>query len=360
MTIRKVKRRGETRLVVDIVYKRKDGAQGRYRHDAEVQTMAAARAEERRILANIVQFGEPFVPKPEVLAAEEKVPIAVPTFNEMVETFLATKAVTALKPTTRIVYEEILETWLLPAFGKRLVDTIGYEDASQLDAAMVKEELSPSRRRNVLVVLRSVLREATEAGKLPEFPKLPPLPRVGKTILKTLRREDVTRLLAVASARIRLAFALSAYAGLRAGEVRALRWADVDLAVRTITVRRARSRGIESTPKSGHERAIPIAPQLFGLLEEASPKTGLVALNMDGEPWGEFGLLLAFQRAAKKAGVRGFRFHDLRHFFVTALFRGGAPAPAVQALAGHADITTTSRYAHLVQADLRDAVARLG
>lgn len=342
MTIRKVERRGETRLVIDIVYKQRDGTQGRYRHDAAVQTIAAARSEERRILANIVQFGEPFEPKPELPNVEEKSPI--PTFKEMVETFLSTKAVTALKPATKIVYEEILRTRLLPTLGDRPLDTIGYEDASKLDAAMAQEGLSPSRRRNVLIVVRSVLREANESGKLPELPKLPPLPRVGKTILKTLHREDVEKILSVASPRIRRAFALSAYAGLRAGEVRALRWADVDLASRTIVVRRSRSRGIESTPKSGHERAIPIAPQLLGLLQEVGTRAShsLVATNSDGEPWGEFGLLLAFQRAQKKAGLSGWRFHDLRHAFVTALFRGGAPAPAVQALAGHADIDRKS------------------
>jgi integrase len=128
-----------------------------------------------------------------------------------------------------------------------------------------------------------------------------------------------------------------------------------------VSLSSAWSETIPSTPKSGHERSIPIAPQLLELLRKAGSKAKheLVAKNSDGEPWGEFGLLLAFQRAQKKAGFSGWRFHDLRHAFVTALFRGGAPAPAVQALAGHADITTTSRYAHLVQADLREAVARL-
>lgn len=105
----------------------------------------------------------------------------------------------------------------------------------------------------------------------------------------------------------------------------------------------------------------PVTEPLLGLLQEAGPRAGheLVANNTDGAPWGEFGLLLAFQRAQKKAGLLGSRFHDLRHFFVTSLFRAGAPAPAVQALAGHADISTTSRHAHLVQADLWAAVARL-
>ena len=59
---------------------------------------------------------------------------------------------------------------------------------------------------------------------------------------------------------------------------------------------------------------------------------------------GRAGLLQAFPRAQEKAGLSGFRFHDLRHYFVTHFFRGGAPAPAVQAFAGHADLTTTQRY----------------
>ena len=44
MTIRKVERRGETRLIIDIHYRKKDGSQGRYRHDAQVNTVAAATA----------------------------------------------------------------------------------------------------------------------------------------------------------------------------------------------------------------------------------------------------------------------------------------------------------------------------
>jgi hypothetical protein len=57
--------------------------------------------------------------------------------------------------------------------------------------------------------------------------------------------------------------------------------------------------------------------------------------------------------------LAGFRFHDLRHVFVAELFRGGASALAVQALAGHADLTTTQRYAHMVKSDLQAAIATL-
>jgi hypothetical protein len=64
-----------------------------------------------------------------------------------------------------------------------------------------------------------------------------------------------------------------------------------------------------------------------------------------GTPWREWGLRQAFSRGRKRAGVEPFRLHDLRHYRVTALFRRGVVAPTVQALAGHAHLTTTRRYA---------------
>jgi site-specific recombinase XerD len=84
-----------------------------------------------------------------------------------------------------------------------------------------------------------------------------------------------------------------------------------------------------------------------------------VTLTALGKVWGESGLNQAFKRALKRAGLRGWSFHDLRHFFVTELFRNGAPAVAIQQLAGHSDLATTQRYADLDANDLRSAIARI-
>ena len=84
-----------------------------------------------------------------------------------------------------------------------------------------------------------------------------------------------------------------------------------------------------------------------------------VAITARGKPWGEFGLNQAFGRAMKHAKLDGWSFHDLRHFFVTELFRNGASAVAIQQLAGHADLATTQRCADLDANDLRSAIARI-
>jgi len=126
-------------------------------------------------------------------------------------------------------------------------------------------------------------------------------------------------------------------------------------------VRQSICYGVAATPKSGHERVVPLTPVLLAVLEAVTPRPSNAAVSTSkrGTPWKNYALRQAFVRVAKKAGIEGWRFHDLRHLFVTSLFRAGAPAPAVQALAGHAHLSTTERYAHLVRVDLDDAIARL-
>jgi site-specific recombinase XerD len=92
---------------------------------------------------------------------------------------------------------------------------------------------------------------------------------------------------------------------------------------------------------------------------KASP-WGPVAPSSRGGAWSEWGLRSAFRSAAASIELQGFSPHSLRHFFVSQLFRKGAPAPAVQMLAGHSHLTVTQRYAHATEDDLRTAIARLG
>ncbi len=65
---------------------------------------------------------------------------------------------------------------------------------------------------------------------------------------------------------------------------------------------------------------------------------------------------LAFRRLCKRAGIENFRFHDLRHDFCSRLVQSGQPLHVVAELAGHEDISTTQRYAHLSPEMKRKAI----
>jgi hypothetical protein len=115
----------------------------------------------------------------------------------------------------------------------------------------------------------------------------------------------VEKILDVASPSQKLAFGLAAYAGLRAGEVRGLRWGDVNLEAGIIVVRVSHSHGAISAPKSGYEREIPIAAPLKALLGPPKKKNDLVATTSKGDAWGEYGLLTSLPaRAAEGRSLR--------------------------------------------------------
>jgi site-specific recombinase XerD len=65
------------------------------------------------------------------------------------------------------------------------------------------------------------------------------------------------------------------------------------------------------------------------------------------------------RRAARRAGLAKVGVHSLRHTFCSHLAMRGAPARAIQELAGHQDLTTTQRYMHLSPAAVADAIRLL-
>ncbi len=359
MNIRKENRGGQPRWVIDIPYQTPDGRSARYRRDAQIQTKYGAEAEHRRLLAELSRTG---TLKRSREPTPSKAELKRPTFADAVRQFKTARLAT-LKPSTRITYTERLNTLLIPRFGDVPLDELTGELLAELDAELARDKLAPSTRRNFHIVFRAVLRRAVDAGLLPSMPAMPQLPRVGRKVTRPFRRDNLEAIFAEASSNAQLAFSLSAFAGLRPGEVRGLRWPDVDLKAGTITIRRSVTRGEESTPKSGHQEVVPIAPLLHPYLEAAKATRknpwGEVALTAKGRPWGEWGLRQAFLRARNRAGFDVWSVYDLRHFFVSELYRRGAPAAAIQALARHADLKTTERYADLDANDLRDAINRL-
>ena len=122
---------------------------------------------------------------------------------------------------------------------------------------------------------------------------------------------------------------VAAYAGLRMGELLALRWRDVDFAGHALTIARAMPAGVESSTKSGHVRRVPLPEQAAGALDRLSKRrdfTGadeLVFCNVLGRPLNDSTLRRRFKAARDAAGLRPLRFHDLRHTYGSLLAAAG-------------------------------------
>jgi integrase len=156
---------------------------------------------------------------------------------------------------------------------------------------------------------------------------------------------------------------LSVYLGIRAGEVRSLRWQDVDLNAGTVLIRSSRSRGETAGTKSGHERTLPIPDPLRPFLSPPGPAGALVCRpargpsTPRGHEWSDNGLLNALKRAARRLGIAGAKFHGFRHFYATSRLAAGADVETVRVLLGHKDLGTTQRYVHTTDERKRAAVA---
>ena len=142
--------------------------------------------------------------------------------------------------------------------------------------------------------------------------------------------------------------------GLRLGELRALRWRDVDWAAQRIRVRRNYVRGNYGTPKSRRSsRSVPLADEPAGALErlfKSSRFQGddeLVFGEPDtGEPLRDRALARRYRPALKAAGLdTAHRFHDLRHTFGTAMAAAGVAPRRLQEWMGHRHLSTTQLYA---------------
>ncbi len=265
------------------------------------------------------------------------------------------------KRSTLTAVESAARIWLSPFFAGRSLESIRSEDVTDLIARMEADGLSPKSIRNYIGTLGAMLTYAEKRRWTGSNPirqvELPPVPRCEE--IRFLTPEEVESVIAAVregSDQLleRALFRTAAMAGLRVGELLALRWQDVDWTAARIRVRRNYVRGEFGTPKSRRStRSVPMADAVGGELERLFQGSGFQADGdlvfgdpVTGEPLSQFKVLKRFRRALKAAGLdTSPRFHDLRHTFGTQCAGAGVPMRTLQEWMGHRDIQTTQRYA---------------
>ncbi len=223
---------------------------------------------------------------------------------------------------------------------------------------------SPATVNRDLLLLRAALNRLRKLGATGENPvdAIKPL-REKKKKRAVLSREEANTLLAACSPPLRLLVLAGLLTGARLHELLRLRWGDIDLSRKVISLFR---------PKTGSAAAIPLHETLAEELrrvkaERAKMGKRIVAdgepifLSRDGKPYKY--PTSAWRFALRRAGLadrEGLVFHSLRATFATAYLEGGAAITDLQGLLGHQSVSTTQIYAGMVDKRARTSLEALG
>jgi len=231
-------------------------------------------------------------------------------------------------------------------FKDRYISEIRAADVEMYKVERLKY-VCPSSVNRDLAVLHNYFNKAIEWGYLDVNPmkgvkllKEPP----GR--LRFLNKEEIVKLLESMPVQTRTIIIFAMNTGMRKSEILNLKWSDVNLNNRTITLDKT---------KTNERRIIPINDIVYKELTAFNnhDKEGLVFANQ------KVNLRRYFTEGLRKAGIKDFCFHDLRHTFASHLAMSGVNINVIQQLLGHKSIKMTLRYSHLSQEHLQGAVNKL-
>jgi integrase len=290
-----------------------------------------------------------------------------PLFSIAAEDWLKTR--TGIAPSTQRSYKLAISQ-LKTDFGKQLLCDLSGQDLAAYQTRRKRDGVSNRTVNLELGVLRSILRryrmwEAIAADV--DFLKESASPG------RALTHEEETTLLDVASkSRCRSLYPvimLAINTGMRASEIRALTWAQVDFFAKSLTVGKSKTAAGTGRIIPLNPRAVAVLTHWRGLFPGAEPdhyvfpheKYGLAGNDrkqcayeiIPTEPMHRW--KVAWESARKAAKV-SCRFHDLRHTFISRLAESQASDSTVMALAGHVSRAMMERYSHIRMEAKRRAV----
>lgn len=285
------------------------------------------------------------------------------TFSKVAELWKADKK-QYVKKSTYAAYCLLIQSHLLPALNEK--EDIREEDVQGLVNRKLESGLSQKTVRDILVVLKMILRYGAKYGLLPGHQI--------DVIFPTDREKQDLEVLTLAHQRQLMTFVkdhftflnLGIYiclsAGLRIGEVCALQWDDVDISSGVIRVNKTIQRiylvdGEEKyteliidKPKTKNSiREVPMTKDLLALVRPLKKivRSDYYVLTNAATPTEPRTYRCYFNKLQQQLGLPKMRFHGLRHSFATRCIESKCDYKTVSVLLGHSNISTTlNLYVH--------------
>lgn len=345
-------RRGEN------IYKRKDGRwEGRYK--------SGFYSNGKTKYASV--YGKSYTEVKTLLAGkkDELIKAITPcclTVKELFDLWLNDRCACS-KESTVANYRMKIEKHILPLLGG-----VRYKDLTTIIlngfvSQKMSEGLSAKYVYDIGVFLKSICKYADRhynCGNKAEYMEMPKKDKSPeKALLSHTEREKLIRFLMTNCSLKYVGILLSAATGMRIGEVCGLKWSDVDLEKRIITVKRTvqrisdksgdtATRIIVTSPKSKSSvREIPIPDAIFAILQKLVGKSDDYILSDFNEPLEPRALQYRFKALLKRLNITCVTFHSLRHSFATTCIEIGIDIKTLSELLGHSSVEITlNRYVH--------------
>ena len=282
---------------------------------------------------------------------------------------IRTRSGDVYKPSALRNYRSSLKVNVLPELGRLRLSALDGVVIQDVIDRLVAQGDAPSTVRNAILPLRAIVRRALVRGEIAQNPTLLlALPADRARRERVARPHEARALIEAVPARDSAVWATAFYAGLRRGEMQALRWKDVDFEGGVVRVERSWDRQvgpIEPKSRSGRRR-VPLAPPLRGRLAAygfAHPpeEESLVFGASGGRAFRPDGLTSRARAAWKRAGLVPIGLHECRHTYAAFMIAAGVNVKALATYMGHSSIKITlDRYGHLMPGNEEEAAQMLG
>ena len=214
-----------------------------------------------------------------------------------------------------------------------------------------QKKITESTINHDLQCLRHILYWAVDQGFLPDNPlKRLRLEKPRRKKRPVMSLDDEEKLLLALVDHQKNITICGLDTGMRRGEILSQLWEDIDFPRRVLSVTHSKTAG-------GESREIPLTKRFFALLAKERKPTGLI-FTFDGKPIHQ--LKTGWKAAIRRAGIRPYRFKDLRSTFNSRLLEAGVIKDVRKELMGHSrNEDTNDLYSHIELPTLREAIGKL-
>lgn len=246
----------------------------------------------------------------------------------------------------------IIQAHIIPTLRDRPMDEISVHELEELIDRVCRDK-SAQTKKHLLSYISDIFKHAVKRGLIPTNPvDRIDRPKVVKKDQLSLSEAEARKLLTHLRENYPVMFyhvAIALHTMCRAGELRALTWADIDWQGRQITVNKTRDAktGLKLGTKNSESRKVPINNELLAILEELRRETFSSPTDLILPHWREFASGEAgkpLKLICQSLQLPPIRFHDLRATGITLLLMKGVALTRVMLVAGHKRISSTNIY----------------